>query len=451
MFERSSAISASAMRAIASPVVRTSCRLWSRPDERRRGRGRARTRRRRSEPKRRSNGRGSAKPAGAPDRGREARGRSRPAPRPRRASSARRRGAGCGPRRSSGARRFLGLHELGDRRADLVGEIRQQREPLGRVGRVGVVETGGDEIVVLADASSSSGASSALTRTVPVRRPARPPIVPACPSGAATPAARRAASRPTAAFDDHAGSSAGRAQLDARRRVPQQRGPGAVPAHRERQRAGPQRQRVDRDRLAEPLGREAGQELDRARPLAHEHGAQRRQEPRRVAAGVGRAQRPSTDRRSRLAGARAAGARATRDAAQPLAASSSKPQSSSAANDRGLAPRREQQIGARRVDELADRRAAARACSPRSSWRSQPRATASAPGSVAHVDDRRRRLEPSRRSRRAASCGAGPGTSSASSIGPVERGRPGRCRASPAITIVGRRSGPRPTRPAGAT
>ena len=43
--------------------------------------------------------------------------------RPRRASTARRRGAGCGTRRSSAARPPRGLHELGDRRADLVGEV----------------------------------------------------------------------------------------------------------------------------------------------------------------------------------------------------------------------------------------------------------------------------------------------------------------------------------------
>ena len=62
MFERSSAVSASATRSTASPIVRTSCTPLLADDVAQESE-QARTSRRRSAPKRRSYGRGSAKPA----------------------------------------------------------------------------------------------------------------------------------------------------------------------------------------------------------------------------------------------------------------------------------------------------------------------------------------------------------------------------------------------------
>ena len=84
-------------------------------------------------PKRRSKGRGVGEAGGAPDRGREL--GVDPDPRgdlgERPALAVRAQAADRGEAHQTAL--FLGLHELGDRRADLVGEIRQQREPLGRV------------------------------------------------------------------------------------------------------------------------------------------------------------------------------------------------------------------------------------------------------------------------------------------------------------------------------
>ena len=85
MFERSSATSASATRPTASPSVRTSCKHRFAIDELASDAARAGTSRRRASPKRRSNGRGSAKPGRAPDVQRELDARSRPRPRPPRA------------------------------------------------------------------------------------------------------------------------------------------------------------------------------------------------------------------------------------------------------------------------------------------------------------------------------------------------------------------------------
>ena len=270
---------------------------------------------------------------------------------------------------------------------------------------------------------------SSLTRTARAPRPARRPTAPRPHRQQRRAAARPAGPRRPARVDAHAGIERGRAQLDAGRRVPQQRGPRAVPAHRERQRPGAQRQRVDGERLAEPLGREAREQIDGAALLAHERGAQRRQEPRRVARRVGRAhRRPRSGDAS--AGARAAG-RASRDAAQPAAASSSKPQSSSAATTAG-SRRGASRRSARAASTSSPIGGGSCAWSPRSSWRSHPRATAAAPGRSRTAT--RTDVAEARAARTHVRCGTG--NSSASSIGAVERVDGRRCCASPLMTSL---------------
>ena len=144
MLERTSAISASAICADAVPSVRTSCRIASSPTNSRPMRNRS-SNATSASPKLRSNGRGSGNPAARHTR-----------------SAKRRRHPGAlgdlrecrpgafGPDEPQGGHAEQAvlldcLHDLRDRRADLLGEEAQQREAHVRVRGLRVVQPGGDE------------------------------------------------------------------------------------------------------------------------------------------------------------------------------------------------------------------------------------------------------------------------------------------------------------------
>ena len=145
--------------------------------------------------------------------------------------------------------------------------------------------------------------------------------------------------------------------------VPQQRGPRAVPAHRERQRPARAAARRARSRFCPSQSAwEAGQHVDRVAARAPALRA-RGQEPRRLARRV--------DARTAAHGSSAT----ARRRAPPRSPAELRPHRGGLVveapvlerGERRGRRRREQQVGARRVDALADRIAAARPACPRSS------------------------------------------------------------------------------------
>ena len=365
---------------------------------------------------------------------RRTRPRARPRPRARRRSRPRaaisasvqplaRRGAGCGTRRSSAARPLRAACTSSGIDAP-ISSVRyvEQREPRGarraRPGRTGpaAIRSSRSTVrrrVVVGAHENCPGASTGV---------ARRPFA-ACPSASSGAAARRAASRPRRSVDDHAGSSAG-----ARSSTPagaSHNSAGRAPCQRTANESGPARSGsvVDRERLAEPLGREAGKQLDARRST---RARARRAAPTGTRPGRARRRRrapPPTDRRSvALRRARAA-------SRQPSCAHAvggfvvEAPVFERRRTLGGRAARAAGRRGPRR--RRSPTGSGSSACSPRSSCRSQPRATASASGSArtSTGSPSARATSPSA-ARSVVRCGTG--NSSASSIGavaPVDRPR----------------------------
>ena len=329
---------------------------------------------------------------------------------------------------------FLGLHELGDRRADLVGEVGEQREPFGRVGaRTGrrarrrrdrrVIDGRRSKVVGAHVNCPGASTGSPADRSLRAHRQQRRGRF------GEQRLARRLRRRPRRIEHRHA-------QLDTGRRIPQQRGPGAVPPHRERQRARTRSGTASTvtgwpsQSGGKPGSRSITLRLSRTSTFA-----QRRQEPRRVAhRDRPRAARPR-DRRARRAGA-PSGARGSPSCAQPVAASSSKPQSSSAATTAGLARDARSRSARAASTLLADRHgqlglhARARAGVPN---RARPRRRRAA-RARRRPQRHRHRAESPTTARNVVRCGTG--NSSASSIGPSSARRSAPGRASPLITIA---------------
>ena len=336
MLERTIAISASAICADAVPSVRTSCSIASSPTNSRPMRNRS-SNATSASPKLRSNGRGSGNPAARQTRS------AKVDVDPGAFGDLRERRPGAfGPDEPQGGHAeqavlLDGLHDLRDRRADLLGEeaqhargARPRPRPPGRRARQRRSRRDVHRVY--------RERPGVVDRSLP--RAAR------VPSRATAPAARRARPRRRRAAD-HCGSSAGARSSIPAGRVPQQRRPRAVPAHGERERARRAAGGRARRASAEPLGRELREQVDAVAGLGDEHLPHREQELGRRRRRVERAYvGPRRDRRRRRAARRARQPR--RDHA--AAASASKPQSSSAANDRPVPRRREQQVGARRVD-----------------------------------------------------------------------------------------------------
>ena len=315
-------------------------------------------------------------------------------------------------RRSSSTR----LHDLGDRRADLVGE--EASAPPSRTSAsadVGVVEPGVDEVRdVHGDYANDPGSSIGVTvASRGSHREQRRGRLGEQRLADAAPSPLRIERR--------------RAQLDTGRRVPQQRRPRAVPAHRERQRPDAQREVVHRDVLTQPLGPETREQVDVA------VGARARAPAAPRAANVVRC-RSAVERAApadqRLAGRSDVDGR--RASAQP-----EPPPSRRRLRRRSPSPRarrttvarrvpRASRSARRRIDLVLPRLRAARPAAPRSSWRSQPRSTALGSASASSVE-RLRRSERRAQHRR----GAAPATSSATSTGAPQSGGLGRAGARP--------------------
>ena len=151
----------------------------------------------------------------------------------------------------------LRLHDLGDRRADLVGEELQQLQPrLGRRRSSGSYRPAVDEVVDVARHRRSperSGIGDAIRR--------RACGVPIASNGAGGSASSVSPAPPA---PTRSGSSAGARSSDARGRVPEQRRARAVPADRVRQRA--RRAAADRaPRGSDPATRSGSREAARRR------------------------------------------------------------------------------------------------------------------------------------------------------------------------------------------
>jgi len=162
---------------------------------------------------------------------------------------------------------LLCLHELGNRRADFVGEVRQQAQARDGVGGIRVVETGRNQIVVLGRelVVAHENCPGALIG-VPADR-SRAPIANNGFGGSASSAS------PTASVDDHDGSSAG-----TRSSTPagaSHNSAGRDPCHRTANESAPARRGTAStvSGLAQPVGREARKEIDPAARLAREHRA----------------------------------------------------------------------------------------------------------------------------------------------------------------------------------
>ena len=254
---------------------------------------------------------------------------------------------------------------------------------------------------------------------------------------------------PARAFDDHAGSSAG-----ARSSTPggaSHSSAGRAPCQRTANDSGPARSGSASTVSDWPSqsGGKPGRSSIASRTLAHEHGAQRRRGtgPGRVPASVARTAAHGIGRHG-LAGGRG-GAPASRGRPTPSAASSSKPQSSSAATTPG-SPRDASRRSARAASTTSPIGGGNSACSPRSSWRSQPRATASASGrSRTSIGAEPRSASATSPSAARTHVRCGTGNSSASSIGAATAPRPGAVRASPASRRSRPWPAPRPTRRGG--
>ena len=279
---------------------------------------------------------------------------------------------------------LVGLHELGDRRADLVGEVVEQREPLGRVGRVRVVAARPRR------GRRARRTSSSLTRTARASSivvPADAARIPSASSGAGGSASSVS---PAASLDDHAGSSAGARSSTPAGASHSSAGPRAVPAHRERQR--PARAAAASCTASDwpsHSGGKPGSSSTRRRS--------RREHLRAARAGTGRrASRVERAHVAHVATARAAGP--ARRARQPRRAHTARRFVVEApVFERGdhvaVATAREQQVGARRVDRRAARRPAARPAARARAGASQPRSTASGIGEQRATSTRRRRAE----------------------------------------------------------
>ena len=163
------------------------------------------------------------------------------------------------------------LHDLRDRRVELVEQIPVHREQRFGVGRVGVVQAGRDEIVELTHeklpgSSMCSPASSDV-----------------CPIGSNRTGGSARSTSPAPPVAAQLGSSAGARSAHPTGRVPEERGAGAVPSQRERHLpAAAQWNGVHREILTQPVRREVRHELDPTRRLAREHLPQREQERRRA-------------------------------------------------------------------------------------------------------------------------------------------------------------------------
>ena len=166
--------------------------------------------------------------------------------------------------------------------------------------------------------------------------------------------APRAASLPSSYARTIAGSSAG-----ARTSTPcgaSHNNAGRAPCQRTANADEPARRGTEStvSDLAEPIGRVSGQQLDRARKLAHEHVAQRGEEPGRVER---RIRRPYD--RPGISGAgppARAAAVPPSEAGPPERGFVVEAPVFERGNHSGLVAWREQQVGSGRVDHLADRR-----------------------------------------------------------------------------------------------
>ena len=328
------------------------------------------------------------------------------------------------------------LHDLGDRRADLVGEEAQAaRGAASRVrarpGRRARRRRSRRVIVHRAHRERTRGRRSAFPR-------AR--AGPMASNGAGGSASNASPAPPAV---DHCGSSAGARSSMPAGRVPEQRGPGAVPAHRERERPGAQRQVVHGERSGPShSGGKSGQQVDavvRARARAPAAARARNSAGSRRASSardVVHASRPGARRRA-----------ARRAAPAELRTTLGRFGVEAPVFERGddvRCRRRASSRSARAASTLAlPRRRAARPAVPRSSWRVPARA-------------RRRRHRRAcrtssgspRRARRAARVRCGTGTSSAISIGASHGSTASGCDRRPVITIsrVDGAAGPQPRR-----